>query len=421
MKSLQGQLLIVRRSLAQHALSTAITVLSVALASGLVMAVFNVSRQAQDAFTGGPVGFDAVLGARGSSLQLVLNTVFHLETSPGNIPWKVYQEIKDDPRVALAIPYAVGDNYHGFRLVGTSEELFTHFEYQKGRKLTPTADGRAFNPLRREAVLGSTVALKTGLRIGSTLQPYHGLNFNDQDQHDEEYVVVGVLEPTNSPSDRVVWIPIDGIFRMGGHVLRGAGENYAAQQDEEIPDEHKEVSAVMLKFRNRQAGFFFDQTFNKQGNVATLAWPIGSVMADLFDKMGWVHQVLELVAYLVVVVAAGSILASIYNTMNERRREFAILRALGARRGSVFAAIVLESSTIAALGCLVGFVVYGLILAAAAVLVRQQTGVVLNLLSYHPALWMTPLGMLVMGAVAGLLPALKAYGTEVATHLIPTS
>src|SRR5213592_3330074 len=141
-----GILLIVRRSLRQHALSTFITILSVALASGLVMAVFSVKQQTHEAFTGNSMGFDAVLGARGSQLQLVLNTVFHLETSPGNIPWALYQEIKTRPAVTLAVPYAVGDNYHGFRIVGTTEEIFTKFEYQAGKKFVPRSGGRIFNP-----------------------------------------------------------------------------------------------------------------------------------------------------------------------------------------------------------------------------------------------------------------------------------
>src|ERR1051325_10132234 len=125
--------LIVFRSLRQHMLSTAITVLSVALASGLIMSVFAIKTQTYDAFTGGDAGFDAVLGARGSQLQLVLNTVFHLETSPGNIPWAMYEEIAANPSVELAIPYAVGDNYRGYRVVGTIPEIFTKFQYRSGK------------------------------------------------------------------------------------------------------------------------------------------------------------------------------------------------------------------------------------------------------------------------------------------------
>ena len=116
--------LLVTRSLRQHALSTAITAGSVALAAGLVMAVFTIKSQTYTAFTGGANGFDAVLGARGSQLQLVLNTVFHLETSPGNIPWSMYVAMTQDDGVELAVPYALGDNYEGFRIVGTTRELF---------------------------------------------------------------------------------------------------------------------------------------------------------------------------------------------------------------------------------------------------------------------------------------------------------
>ncbi|MCY3021673.1 MAG: ABC transporter permease [Planctomycetota bacterium] len=426
-----GLLLLVRRSLRQHALSTCITALSVALASGLVMAVFSVKQQTHEAFTGSSVGFDAVLGARGSQLQLVLNTVFHLETSPGNIPWAMYQEIRKDPAVQLAIPYVVGDNYRGFRIVGTTEELFTEFEYQEGRKFTLQPGGRLFDPTLQEAVIGSFVAQRTRLRVGSVFNPYHGITSDEGQRHAVNYVVVGVLEPTNSPSDRVLWIPLEGVFRMPGHWLRGSGKDFEAKGGEEIPDSEKEVSAVMLKFRSPQAGFQLEQKFNRQGNKATLAWPIERSMLDLFDKIGWVDKVLTLVAYLVVAVSAGSILASIYNTMNERRREFAILRALGARRRTVFSAIVLESGTIAAMGSIIGFIAYGVILGIASAIVRAQTGVVLDLWKAASVqvtdtfsvsiLVAAPLCMIAIGAAAGIVPALKAYQTDVASNLAPAS
>ena len=416
---MSGLGLIVRRSLRQHLLSTLVTCLSTALGVGLVIATFVLSGQSERAFSGGPVGFDAVLGARGSQLQLVLNTVFHLETSPGNIPWSLYQTMRKDPRVELAVPYALGDNHRGFRLVGTTTELFTRLEIQEGRTMALLA-GRLFDESAREAVIGTTVARETGLRIGSRFQPTHGFAERGK-THPSEYVVVGILEPMSSPSDRVIWIPIEGIFRMEDHVLRGAGQSYVARPDQPIPDEHKEVSAVMLKLRDKRMGMPLAMQINNQGNVATLAYPIGQVMADLFARLGWVSQVLRLVAYLVVVVAAGSILAALYNTMNERRREFAILRALGARRRLVFGAIVLESATIAFLGSLAGFAAAAAVLGAAGAVVRDQTGVVLELVVWHPVLVIAPLGMTVLGALAGLVPACKAYATDVARNLLPTS
>ncbi|MCI0482332.1 MAG: ABC transporter permease [Candidatus Dadabacteria bacterium] len=227
-KNVSGIFLIVRKSLVQHKLSTVVTVLSLALAAGLVMSVFSIRNETYDAFTGGPVGFDAVLGARGSQLQLVLNTVFHLETSPGNIPWEMYQAVKRNPNVVRAVPYAVGDNYRGFRIVGTDGQLFADLEYRKGDKFKVLPGGRFFDPLKREAVVGSYAADKTGLKVGSKFNPFHGLVFDERTRHAEEYTVVGVLEPTNTPSDRVIWIPIEEFYRMSGHVLRGGGGNLRA-------------------------------------------------------------------------------------------------------------------------------------------------------------------------------------------------
>jgi len=415
-------LLLVRRSLRQHIASTAITVGAVALACGLVMAVFAIERQSRRAFMG-EVGFDAVLGARGSQLQLVMNTIFHLEASSANIPWSMYLEIRKHKAVTLAIPYALGDNYRGFRIVGTTLQLFTDFEYRKGRKFA-IAQGRGFfDDRRREAVIGSYAAEKTGLKVNDLFNPYHGLDYDPGAAHEERYVVKAILEPTNSPSDRAIFIPIDGVFRLGGHVLRGKGESYRPRQGEEIPDEHKEISAVMLKFvpDAPMGPMLLERQINKQGKVATLAWPVAKVLGDLFNKLGWITDVLKLVAYLVVAVATGTIVASIYNTMNERRREFAILRALGAQRSTVFSAIVAESATIAGLGALVGYVAYLAIFAGAAYVVRAKTGVHLDIGAGHPILYLAPAGMVVLGALAGIVPAIKAYSTDVADNLVPHS
>jgi putative ABC transport system permease protein len=409
-------LFLVLRSLRQHALSTAVTAGAAALACGLVLAVFNVTAQAKDAFVRDP-GFDAVLGAKGSPLQLVLNTVFHLETSPGNIPWTLYEEFKRDPRVETAIPYAVGDNYRGFRIVGTTPGIF-EVEYAQGRRHA-LKEGRLFKTANQEAVLGSFVAEATGLKLNDKFHPAHGTG-EEGHEHEDVYNVVGILAPSNTPADRVVWIPIEGIFRMDGHVLRGSGEDHQVEPGEEIGDEHKEVSAVLLRFKGEAAGFAL-AIKARESKVATLAWPIATVMQDLFDKLFWFVRILEVVSYLVVGVSMGGILASLYNTMNERRREFAILRALGARRATVFLSVVSEAAAIGAAGAILGFLVYALVLAAASHTLRAETGVVLDPLAYHPVLWAAPLGIVALGAVSGLLPAWKAYRTDVATNLAPTT
>jgi putative ABC transport system permease protein len=413
-----GIALMAVRSLRQHWLSSAITALSVALGCGLVMAIVGVQKQAYSAFTGGTGSFDAILGARGSELQLVLNSVFHLETSPGNVAWADYLRFKTDPMVKLAIPYAVGDNYHGFRIIGTTADLFTKYEPRPGKRLAFQPGGGAwtrFNPERWEAVIGSYAAQKTGLRVGDKFHAYHGLVFDAKMMHSDVYEVTGIMAATNTPMDRAIWVPLDSYYLIEKHRPEGW------QPGDVVPDTYKQVSAVMLKFRVPTMGVNLAWQINRQPLPYTLVCPIAPVMVDLMDKIGWIDQVLTLVAYLVVAVAAGSILASLYNTMNERRREFAILRALGARRATVFAAIVLEAAAIAALGAVAAFGVYALLLAGAATVLRAQTGVVLSVWSFNPVLVLAPLGMIALGALAGIIPAVKAYATDVASNLGPTS
>ncbi len=398
-------LLIVYRSLRQHALSTVVTACSLALAAGLLMTVWVVKTQSQRTFTQTTAGFDAVLGARSAKLQLVLNAIFHLEASPGNLAWADYEQIKQHPAVKTAIPIAVGDNFRGWRIVGTVPELFSDVEYNPGRKYTLAAGGRFFETGKHEAVVGSFVAQQLGWKVGATFHPFHGIAFDEQHEHEEQYEVVGILEPTNSPADRVIWTPLEGVQTMTGH-------NPAAAT---------EVSAVLIQLRSPTAGFMLDMMYNKQGNRLTFAYPVGAIVGELFAKIGWFDRVLALVAYLVALVAAGSVLASIYASMSARRRDLAILRALGAHRRTVFGAVVTEAAVIGALGAAGGFVVYCGLMVVVSNVIRVQTGVVLERVAWHDVLWICPLAMVGLAALSGMVPAAKAYRIPVAETLAPAS
>ncbi|MDP3069220.1 MAG: ABC transporter permease [Opitutaceae bacterium] len=398
-------LLLIRRSLRQHALSTVITAGSIALACGLLMCVWMVKTQSQAAFTQTTTGFDAVLGARGSKLQLVLNAIFHLEASPGNVAAADFEAIRRHPMVKTAIPIAVGDNLRGFRLVGTVPELFTTVELAPGKKFTVQAGGKIFDAEAKEAVAGSFAAQRLGLKVGATFKPFHGLAFDAKAEHADVFTVTAILEPTNTPADRVVWIPLRGLQTMSGHDAKTATD----------------VSAVLLQFRTPMAGLQLDMLYNKQGNRLTLAFPVGAIVAELFGKIAWFDQVLTLVAYLVALVAAGSVLASIYNSMSARRRDLAILRALGAKRRTIFGAVLAEAACIGALGAAAGWIFYLGLYAGVAGLIRAQTGVVLEIGAWHPVLWACPVGMIALCALGGIVPALKAYHTPVAETLAPVS
>src|SRR5580658_11382665 len=184
--------LIIYRSLRQHALSTLVTAASIALAGGLLMAVWMVKEKSRDAFLATSTGFDAVLGARGSKLQLVLNAIFDLEASPGNVSNADYLYAKHLPMVKTAIPIAVGDNLRGYRIVGTINELFRNVEYAPGRGFELEPGGRLFDENAKEAVVGHFAARKLGLKLGDTFHPFHGLNFDPNMQHADIYTVVGI-------------------------------------------------------------------------------------------------------------------------------------------------------------------------------------------------------------------------------------
>jgi putative ABC transport system permease protein len=396
--------LIIIRSLRQHGMATLMTAMGIALGAGLLLAVWTLQRETRTAFDAVAGGFDGVLGARGSKLQLVLNGIFHLESSPGNVGWSDVEDVRRHPAVRRAIPIAVGDNYLGYRLVGTVLEMFE----ADGRSATQWVvrpGGRLFDPERREAVLGSFAAARLRLRIGDTFHPYHGLVFDERERHAERYTVVGVLEPTRTPSDRVIWIPLAGIQHMSGH----------------DPALAEDVSAVLVELISPAAGFQLDLLYNRRGTRLTFAWPTARIVSDLFGKISWVDRALGMVAWLVGGVATLGVFTSLYSSMAQRRREIAILRALGAPRRTVFGAIMGEAIAVSAIGTLMGLVVAMAILWGAAWVLRAQTGVVIEPVPALDAVLVGFVAFLGLGALAGLAPAVQAYRTPVADYLAPVS
>jgi putative ABC transport system permease protein len=406
------------RSICAHRAASAVTIPAAALGAGLIIAVVSISSQTQAAFQLSAGGYDAVVGARGSQLQLVLNSVFHLEASPGNLQWTDFEAVAADPRVRRAVPYALGDNYFGYRLVGTTPARFEPLPDEPGSGL-PLAAGERFVPGTREAVLGSVAADATGLRIGDTFQPFHGLDYVPGTEHAERYTVVGLLEPTNTPADRVIWIPIEGVWSMPGHVGRNEdGDEFEPTAGGGIPVEFRQVSAVLLDLEPTPGvGLGLSWDINRRGKRATIAWPIAAVMSDFYAKTGWVVRVLELVSVLVVIVAGAGIAAAIANALAARRRQLAVLRAIGARRRTLSAAVVTEAGMLSGIGGLLGLLIGPLIVAVAAGIIRAQTGIVIDPLAPHPVHILVPLGTAWLGALMGLIPAIAAYRTDVAGAL----
>lgn len=410
--------LVLKRSLARHRVGYGLTILTIALSFALCLGVFSLHRQSKAILVMDNLGFDAVLGARGSALQLVLSSIYHLEASPGNLPWKFYRNIKGHPGVQDAVPMATGDNYKGYRIVGTVDSFFGIYAggvnfaeggpFQGGSKMTSGDLG---------AVLGSTVAHETGVGVGDRIHPYHGLVYDEGAKHDNTYKVVGIMDPTNTPADRVVWIPIDGFYRLGGHILKGAGETYEPETGVEIPDEHKEVSAVLISFANPMFGLMLDQTINRQGTAATLAFPIAKEVLLMYQKMGWVLVILQGVALLCLVVSATGVTAAITNTLYERRREFAILRALGARRSHIMMLVLGQCILLCLIGASLGVGFYALLMAYVVEFLRVEIGLHFSTFFSDPIFWQLPCLTMVLGFVAGVIPCILTYRNDVAANL----
>ncbi len=395
-------LFLAQKGFGQHAFSSLVASLTIALAAGLFLSTFKIKEEANKAFSNASGGFDAVLGARGSKLQLILNALFHLEASPGNLSWEQYETILKTPGVREAFPIAVGDNYLGYRLVGTLPNLFTDHQWRPGENYTVQKGGRIFTDSAKEALVGSMVARKLNLKIGDRFHPYHGLTYKEESKHSDIYVVVGLLEATGTPADRVIWIPIKGIQLMEGHDASMA----------------QSVSAVLLTLKGA-AGFSLDLKYNKQGDRATLAWPVASILGSFFNKLNWFEDVLSLVAYMVAFIGSMIIFATLRSAMNERIREFAILRCLGASRRDVTFVVLAQSIMISFLGALGSLLFSFVIHSITARLIREQTGVVMEGIAIDQATITTFFALLLIGLLSGLLPALQAYRVNLSENLKP--
>ena len=406
-----------RRGLRHDLTQVLLAASAVALSCALLLTVRSAQSQAKHALLNAGGGFDGIVGSRGSQLQLVLCGIYHLEPAPGNLSWSVVQALQKDKRVTAAIPICIGDNFRGFRIVAAGDELF------KGPGLIASRApqfqaGRGFEAKSREAVLGSLAAKQCGLKIGDTFSPFHGLSYNpDGHQHlDQVITVVGILEATGTPADRVIWTPLETHFRMAGHVLRGGGGEYISTPGEEIPDEVKEVSAVLIRTKSPLGLWALMEEVNLRGTIATMA-DVRRSVADFSQRLDGGVKLLGLVALATAVSAALGILGGTLSLLERRRREFAVLRVMGAHRRWLAALILAHAASVAFLGAVAGFAIYAGFGWIAATEVQERSGLVLEVLPKDPLLLAIPAGLVLLAVLAAFIPAWRAYRGDLAASL----
>lgn len=481
------------KQMRQRALSTWLTLLSVVLGVGLAVAILLLYREGDKLFAQADFGYDVIVGAKtGGKLNLVLNSVYQLGGAPVTISYSVYEDLLRNPNVRWAIPWAVGDNYQGYRVIGTSGTILgidaqdkplppgKAFEYRAGRPFELAA-GRPFASRKFEAVIGDEVAVKTDLRLGSRFKASHGAEQAGlKDEHDETWEVVGILKPTETAMDRVIFIPAisamavpshakvigqiaelqagaatrpaDGIAHdehhddhdaaAGGadhdddakadgedhdHDAKAEGEHhhhdahYTLSPDGTIslklPPDKWRLSAVLV----RSAGQGLSQNIIFEVDnlpYATAVNPAREMRAFFDTFLKGSRAVLLVIAALVSVVAAVGILVSIYNSVSARLKEIAIIRALGATRGRVLTLICLEAGMVGLIGSVLGLILGHTLGGVGSVFFRRFVGEGIDYITVSPEELEYLLAVVVISVVAGLVPALKAYKTPVARNLV---
>jgi putative ABC transport system permease protein len=380
--------------------TSVLTACSVALGVALVLATSLLTRGIRDGFIEGTTDFNLVVGAKGSPTQLVLNVIFRIDVPPPTIPYTVFEQLHDDARVEVAVPMMLGDAYEGFRYVATTAAYFQPFPWR--RKTFTLATGQLFHhdppdQPTYEALLGAEVARRTGLKPGD--QFYSG-----EEMAEYPLTVVGILRPTHGADDRAIFMSLASFWEMN-----------------EVSREMtvKPLTAVLVRPKRLSD----IPSLHRQLNVGPDSQAVipSSVLLTIFNLLGLAEEVLKMFSVIVAVVVLLYLFVSMYGATLQRTREIATMRALGARRLTILTIVLLESCTITLIGGVLGLCGgYGITLLGGQI-IASRGGLVLNppvFTALQPLVLAVVVGL---GTLAGLIPAIMAYRTEVADNLAPLS
>jgi putative ABC transport system permease protein len=379
--------------------ASTLTALSIALGVSLVIASVLLARGIREGFIAGATDYNLVVGAKGSPMQLVLSAVFRMDLATPNIEYTIYQNLLRDPRVETAVPMGMGDAYRGFRYVATNGSYFAASPWR--RKTFTLAAGRLLaedppSDPTYEALLGAEAARSTGLQVGDRF--YEG-----EEMAEYPLTVVGILRPTHSADDRAIFLSLPSYWGMN-EVARGMTV--------------KPLTAVLVRPK-RMSDL---PSLHRELNIAaeTQAVLPSGVLLTIFNMMAVAEDVLRMILAIVALIVLLYVFVSMYSATMERRREIATMRALGARRATVLGIVLTESVVLAVLGGL-GGIVGGHVVAYLSGSLLGPSGLVTDpfrLDVFEPAVLVS---VIILGILAGLLPAMLAYRTEVAEHLAPLS
>lgn len=420
---------IIRRSMSSRLFSTVTTVVTVALAVGLMLTLLSMRDSGRKAFERGTGNMHLLISADSSPLVSVLNGIFYADAPSNPIAWPKLQELLALPS-DYAIPTQLGDRYMGLPVMATSREFFTHFspnpDFRPGSAQFGWAlsQGRFFEaPF--EVVVGARAAREANIGIGDELALTHGSGEFAHVHRDFLYKVVGILEPTGASHDRALFTDLASSWIIHAFDRRKATDPNAPKPTEaDLTEADRLVTGVYYRAPTR-AGSGVSSFLPQVGaqlradQSLTVAQPKEEVDA-LFRIVGGIDQILVAMAGAVMVSSAIAIMLALYNSMEQRRRQIAVLRVLGSSRGRIFGLVLTESAIIGLLGGLAGFATALAGTRIVAGVLKERLGLVVDP-SFDPRITFVVLvASLALAAVAGLVPAAAAYRTSVARNLRPT-
>lgn len=408
------------RSLRNRWLTASLAVLAVAMSVALIMTVEKVRRDAHTSFMQTLSGTDLIVGARSGSVQLLLYSVFRMGTATNNVSWETIKDLEDRAAVNWLVPLSLGDSHRGFKVLGTTQDYFEHYQYGNKRTLA-LASGLVFDDVF-DAVIGSQIASELNYSLGQQIVVAHGTGSVGLVTHDKQpFTISGILEPTGTPVDNTVHVSLEGIEAM--HVdwrsgMKVPGEGTPADVVRNMDLTPKAVTAALVGLTSRSAVFREQRAINEYRDEPLLAILPGVAMQELWSLVRVFENALLVVSSFVVVAGLVNLVSVLFAGLNERRREMAILRASGARPAHVFLLLCAESSLLSAFGIVLGTVMHYAIISIAAIWAQAQFG-----LDVKPSLpagrdLVVLAGIFLAGVLVGCLPALRAYRQSVSDGML---
>jgi len=404
------------QSLRNRWITALLTVLAIAVSITLLLGVEKVRTGARQSFADTISGTDLIVGGRGGSLNLLLYAVFRIGNATNNVTWASYQDLAARPEIAWSVPLSLGDSHRGFRVLGTTPDYFTHYKYRRTHGLKFISGG-PFADLF-DAAIGADVAAALGYKVGDPLIVSHGLGSVSFVEHnDKPFRVSGVLEKTGTPVDRTVHVSLEAIEAIHVDWQSGArvpGQSASADEVRKMDLKPKAVTAALIGLKSKLATFRLQRAINEYREEPLSAILPGAALQELWGLVGTAETALKVVSAMVVATALLGMVTMILTTLNERRREMAILRSVGARPRTILGLLMAEAGILTAAGILLGIVLLYAALLILQPYVDTTYGLHLPVDPPKPA-ELEMLGMIIVaGCVAGLLPALRAYRLSLA-------